>query len=307
MEGMNVDVVRQIARDLQRQSSTLESVSRRVDSLVSQIQSQWRGPDAVQFVTWWRTEHRPKVLQLAMALDDLGQAAQRNSDDQERASDGQGSGRAPVFGPGAQMPVDALIGRLRISYQIADGGSALTEAAFGDAGVTLLLGDAIKSGTGLIELFDDPSNVEAWFTLGDGSFSATGDLLKGPLGSVFQRAGSGLGAIGDYAAAVDSIQNGEHWTAGYEAVHGTAAVAGTFFPPIGWGVSAWDAGVGIGTYLGNTPAAEELQDGTVDVGLERVGGDASKLVERYAGVPGAWNMACDYGEAFVRNPFGLFN
>jgi WXG100 family type VII secretion target len=95
MDGMNVEAVREIARGLKVQATTLRAVLKRVDSLVNNIENEWKGPDAQQFCSWWRTQCRPMLVQLIDRLDGLGQSAANNADEQDRAS-----GSAPSSGMG---------------------------------------------------------------------------------------------------------------------------------------------------------------------------------------------------------------
>jgi len=88
MTGMNVDAVRNLARSLKAQAGSLRAVSNRVDSVVNSIQSDWKGPDAQAFCSWWRNEHRPKLADLINRLEGLSQSAANNADEQEQASSG---------------------------------------------------------------------------------------------------------------------------------------------------------------------------------------------------------------------------
>lgn len=89
--GMDVDAVRQVARDLQRHAATLDDICRRVDAPVSQLPNHWAGADATRFVSSWRQEHRPRLQALAKALADLSRSAAANADEQERVSATSGS------------------------------------------------------------------------------------------------------------------------------------------------------------------------------------------------------------------------
>lgn len=103
MEGMNVEAVRQLGRDLNGQANQLMSVSSRVDALVNDVRQNWMGPDAVAFVGWWRNEHRPKLQSLIDVLIGLGKAAANNADEQEQASGGGGSVGGAALTPSPQQ------------------------------------------------------------------------------------------------------------------------------------------------------------------------------------------------------------
>jgi len=102
IEGMNVDAVRQLSRDLRGQSVQLDGVCRRVDGFVSRTAGVWQGRDASDFVSWWRDQHRPKVMELVRVLEGLAQSASNNADEQEKAS---GAGKL-----GADGGVASVIG-----------------------------------------------------------------------------------------------------------------------------------------------------------------------------------------------------
>lgn len=91
MEGMNVDAVRRISRDLKTQAGLLNGVSVRIDGFLDRTQNQWRGTDATDFQSWWRNQHRGKILQLVHDLEGLAQSLWNNADEQDRASGGSSS------------------------------------------------------------------------------------------------------------------------------------------------------------------------------------------------------------------------
>ena len=86
MEGMNVDTIRQISRDLRAQAGLLNGVCVRIDGSINQTQSQWRGTNATDFQSWWRGQHRAKVVSLVQDLEGLAQSLSNNADEQEKAS-----------------------------------------------------------------------------------------------------------------------------------------------------------------------------------------------------------------------------
>jgi WXG100 family type VII secretion target len=88
MVGMNVETVRGIARSLKSQAASMHSVLARVDGLVNSIQNEWRGADAQAFCSAWRSDHRPRLVDLIEKVEGLARAASNNADEQERVSAG---------------------------------------------------------------------------------------------------------------------------------------------------------------------------------------------------------------------------
>lgn len=84
--GMNPDVVEQIARDLKGQAAQIGAIINKVNSLVSQSQTEWKGKDATDFAGWWNNQHRPHLSDLQQKLDGLGTAAQNNASEQRNVS-----------------------------------------------------------------------------------------------------------------------------------------------------------------------------------------------------------------------------
>jgi hypothetical protein len=50
--------------------------------------SHWEGADAQQFLEWWENEHKPPLMAAQRTLANLGAAARRAAEDQERVSGG---------------------------------------------------------------------------------------------------------------------------------------------------------------------------------------------------------------------------
>jgi len=110
MEGMNVDAVRQISRDLKAQAGLLNGVSVRIDGFIDRTQNQWRGTDATDFQSWWRNQHKAKVVQLVQDLEGLAQSLWNNADEQDRASGGSASpgSAGPTTGSGGSSSTGQL-------------------------------------------------------------------------------------------------------------------------------------------------------------------------------------------------------
>ena len=171
MEGMNVDTIRQISRDLRAQAGLLNGVCVRVDGFINRTQNQWRGANATDFQSWWRSQHRAKVVQLVQDLEGLAQSLSNNADEQERASGDSGHGADPEREAGTQgdykqfsgdigisakdiNPDDIRQGNLGDCYLIA----ALRSEALRDPG---LIADHIRhnpDGTYTVTLYDADHN-----------------------------------------------------------------------------------------------------------------------------------------------------
>ena len=115
LQGMNVDNIRQISRDLTGQAGLLTNLSLRVDALVERTRSQWRGPDASRFESSWRDVHKAKVAQLVGDLEGLARSLWNNADDQDRASGNADLYRNPVQEDGAQGAYRDFSGDIGIS------------------------------------------------------------------------------------------------------------------------------------------------------------------------------------------------
>lgn len=84
--GMNVDAVEGLGRQLKSKSGEIDALVNGINSLVEQLQQQWRGQDATTFKGWWDSEHRPALQKLGQAIDGLGQAALNNANEQRQVS-----------------------------------------------------------------------------------------------------------------------------------------------------------------------------------------------------------------------------
>lgn len=115
MEGMNLDAIRQISRDLRAQAGLLNGVCVQVDGFINRTQNQWRGATATEFQSWWRSQHRAKVVSLVQELEGLAQSLSNNADDQERASSGSGQHGDPEREAGAQGDYKQFSGDIGIS------------------------------------------------------------------------------------------------------------------------------------------------------------------------------------------------
>ena len=84
--GMDVDSVEGLARQLKTKATEIDALTNAINGLVDQLQSTWKGQDAVQFKGWWDSQHRPALQRLREAIDGLGQAALNNASEQRSVS-----------------------------------------------------------------------------------------------------------------------------------------------------------------------------------------------------------------------------
>lgn len=82
---MNIESIRGVARDLDRQAASLEQVATAVDRLTGVLGNSWRGPDVDTFQGRWR-DGRRRVVEFSRLLRELGATARTQADEQERTS-----------------------------------------------------------------------------------------------------------------------------------------------------------------------------------------------------------------------------
>jgi uncharacterized protein YukE len=103
--GMDADAVRNLASKLDGEATRLSSAISHIDSLMSQVQSMWRGADAQRHVGWWQQQHRPQLMQAHQAIAGLAQSARNNASDQDQTS---ATGGASGHAVGSTSPVAPL-------------------------------------------------------------------------------------------------------------------------------------------------------------------------------------------------------
>lgn len=86
MQGMNIEAVRGIGRQLASEAAALEGVRGHVDALTSQASQEWRGQDSQQFNALWHSGARTKLVALIQGLQDLARKAAANADAQHETS-----------------------------------------------------------------------------------------------------------------------------------------------------------------------------------------------------------------------------
>ena len=84
--GMNVEQVQNLARQLQCKGDEIDSLANSINSLIDQLQANWKGHDAVEFKGWWDSQHRPALQKLSDAIKGLGQSANFNAQAQADVS-----------------------------------------------------------------------------------------------------------------------------------------------------------------------------------------------------------------------------
>jgi hypothetical protein len=94
-EGLDVEAVEELARQLHAQSERLGSISGAVNLLVDHSGHVWQGPSAEQFAGDWHQHYRPSLLGAMEALQGLSVSAANNAHDQRTASGGAPAG--PVY------------------------------------------------------------------------------------------------------------------------------------------------------------------------------------------------------------------
>ena len=82
--GLDVEAVKSLANTLRTQA---ESVRQVVTTITAQMgQTQWNGPDAVQFQEEWDGTHATKLNEIAAAIETYGTTADSNADRQQDTS-----------------------------------------------------------------------------------------------------------------------------------------------------------------------------------------------------------------------------
>jgi uncharacterized protein YukE len=110
-EGMDIDEVADLARQLDANARTLTGIAAVLGGLAEALSRQWYGPAAARFARDFETSHRPALVAAAQQLADMHARVIANLDQQQTASAATGFGG--VSGPGA------LLGT---GLRLADGG-----------------------------------------------------------------------------------------------------------------------------------------------------------------------------------------
>lgn len=101
--GMDVEQVEKLGNDLRSQAERIDEIGARIDDLIRQMATVWRGSDAERFADWWSGQHRPALRAVFDAIEGLARSAKNNAEDQTRAS---GAGSASTHGSAnATIPI----------------------------------------------------------------------------------------------------------------------------------------------------------------------------------------------------------
>lgn len=318
-QGMDVEAVRGIARQLTTEATALEGVRAHVDALTSRASQEWRGQDAQQFNALWRSGARAKLVALIQGLQDLARKAAANADAQEHVSttlDGVaggassgGDGRMVVTPDGRLLPLDdaARLGVQGVTV-IAAGGkgfASIREGAetgadwFGQHGdLTLgtqrvkIVAGGLSTLSGFVEISQDPTGINGYLSVASGTLDTVGTISHVPGLNV---AAGGIGVLQDGIKSAEAYQDGNAVAGSYYAIHGVASGVGVFVPPVGLVVGALDTGVAIGTVIAESPPMQEFQDKTVTVGTRHC--PPEDMGTRYEGPKGFLNFVGDSWEA----------
>jgi uncharacterized protein YukE len=105
VKGMNTDVVRRLALEIESSAGELRAVDAAVHRVLSDLAAQWQGGDFERFKGWWENEHRPALQRLAVSVDGLARSARHNADEQDRVSSASGSS-GPQSNASVQQRID---------------------------------------------------------------------------------------------------------------------------------------------------------------------------------------------------------
>jgi uncharacterized protein YukE len=87
LEGMDTGLAQTQAQQLLNQGvDAIQTLIGSLDSLVSQIQDNWKGPDATNFQGEWSGTHRPQLQNVLNALTEFHQTLTTNITQQIQAS-----------------------------------------------------------------------------------------------------------------------------------------------------------------------------------------------------------------------------
>ena len=84
MIGMDVEAVRGLARSFEQKATAIDEIITTINSQLSSVE--WKGNDAEQFRNDWNTTLTTQLRNVAQALRDAQQKANKNAQDQETTS-----------------------------------------------------------------------------------------------------------------------------------------------------------------------------------------------------------------------------
>jgi uncharacterized protein YukE len=83
---MDIPAVRQLAQQMTARADEIRNLSQQLTSLLQN--TQWEGPDRINFTNEWQSQHVASLNRVAEGLDAASQAAVQNANQQEQASNG---------------------------------------------------------------------------------------------------------------------------------------------------------------------------------------------------------------------------
>ncbi|RAM38142.1 WXG100 family type VII secretion target [Arthrobacter globiformis] len=84
--GADVEALRNLGTRLTAGSNDIQNQKNQLNNQLDGVD--WRGPDADRFRDEWRSNHLPALERVARALEEAGQQANRNAQQQTEASQG---------------------------------------------------------------------------------------------------------------------------------------------------------------------------------------------------------------------------
>jgi WXG100 family type VII secretion target len=87
-EGMNVDVVEQQSRQLQQLAEQTKQLINKIDGEVRRLAENWHGDDSKKYEQEWEGQHKQSLTQSAQILEQMGQTAQHQAQQQKQTSAG---------------------------------------------------------------------------------------------------------------------------------------------------------------------------------------------------------------------------
>ena len=282
-EGMDVERVRQIAGDLQRNGEALTNIGAQGRGQLSVLSRAWEGPDIEKFSGSWGAAEK-SLAAASQTIQAMGKGLQQQATDQHQSSQASGSilggGRAGLGGSGAPTlsgtsttspniidHLSTVVGRLGALGGVND----IVKALNGGRGLGALLSQVpaltkpLLSPGARLGLFMQAQLTHPLF--GKGAAALFGSSRLAPLfnGSVLQGLkgfGKLLGPLGAFVGGYDlaaGIMKGD-WSQAISGGLGIASVAAPLLiasGPAGWAVGG---ALAIGSFVA-AQWGDEIADG----------------------------------------------
>ena len=311
---MNADAVRAAAQNLTAQGDKVTEISRAVGSLLQVAHANWQGDDLRQFEQRWQQQYHGTCLQLGDQLREWANLARRNAETQERTSatlEGGSAAGPTASGSATAPPGWDLLGLYTGGLGLLDQANTLlqldgvgwSDVADAKAGSPLL--STLLYLPEAFQAFGDAAagdlTPEAQVAFSGKTFELGGTFLDRFGTSYFGEAmgksmgmmGSGISAGLDFGNAKEAFDSGDVLGGVYDLAHGGVAVVGGAVPTVRLGLAAWDVGVATGTWIGNSPPAQEFQDELVAYGAAQDANIATRYDIGERGVEAVGNWAGD--------------